>query len=192
MPERTEFGFHRTNCGCRLCAINCEFIPGFLIPSDIPRLMEHFGFTDEKEFARQHLRASPGSLVMRDGVIFRIPCLVPRRQRNVSCQWLTPDKKCAVHEVSPYGCAFLDVHMSKEEQDARAQVALLQLEREFDNYAKLRGSTYAVLWHYLNNMGLTNIDPRIMRKRMNQQLKDEGLWDDEAGTTILIPKKEIR
>jgi hypothetical protein len=37
--RRTELGFERTVCDCRACKINCEFIPGFLLPSDIRRIV---------------------------------------------------------------------------------------------------------------------------------------------------------
>jgi hypothetical protein len=36
--RRTELGFERTVCDCRACKINCKFIPGFLLPSDIRRI----------------------------------------------------------------------------------------------------------------------------------------------------------
>ncbi len=37
--RRTELGFERTVCDCGACKINCKFIPGFLLPSDIPRIV---------------------------------------------------------------------------------------------------------------------------------------------------------
>jgi hypothetical protein len=37
--RRTELGFERTVCDCKACKINCEFIPGFLLPSDIRRIV---------------------------------------------------------------------------------------------------------------------------------------------------------
>ena len=37
--RRTELGFERTVCDCSACKINCKFIPGFLLPSDIRRIV---------------------------------------------------------------------------------------------------------------------------------------------------------
>jgi hypothetical protein len=37
--RRTELGFERTVCDCSACKINCKFIPGFLLPSDIRQIV---------------------------------------------------------------------------------------------------------------------------------------------------------
>ena len=48
---RTEFGFERTACACSECAINCRFIPGYLIPADLDRIAGHLGSENLIEFA---------------------------------------------------------------------------------------------------------------------------------------------
>ena len=41
---RTTFGFNRTECACEECALNCRFIPGYLIPTDIAAIAHHLGY----------------------------------------------------------------------------------------------------------------------------------------------------
>ena len=64
-------------------------------------------------WAREHLRASKGLQVFNPmtGKKLQIPSLVPAKQSNGHCHWLQSDGRCAVHENSPFGCAFLDQHM---------------------------------------------------------------------------------
>jgi len=73
--RRTELGFERTVCDCRACKINCEFIPGFLLPSDIRRIALHLGYSNPVEFALDNLLASPGAIVVDRGQIRRIRTL---------------------------------------------------------------------------------------------------------------------
>lgn len=37
--DNHEFAFARTVCSCRLCRLWCEHMPGFLVPSDLDRLI---------------------------------------------------------------------------------------------------------------------------------------------------------
>ena len=53
MPEaRTTFGFHRTEGACEECALNCRFIPGYLIPTDIAVIANHLGYDNLIEYQR--------------------------------------------------------------------------------------------------------------------------------------------
>ena len=81
--ERFEFGFRRTACACAACVNNCRHLPGYLVPADVPRIALTLGYADVTEFARDHLLASLGALVMKDGERFRIPTLVPRRRLQI-------------------------------------------------------------------------------------------------------------
>src|SRR5262249_50868590 len=83
---RTELGFERTVCDCSACKINCKFIPGFMLPSDIRRIAEHLGYSDPVGFALDNLLASPGGIVMDHGQIRRIRTLTPARRKDGACK----------------------------------------------------------------------------------------------------------
>ncbi len=105
-PERTEFGFARTVCACPDCTLNCQYIPGYLIPADLERIGQyHAPGAEIFDWARGHLLASPGAMVRRGDAVFRIPTLVPARRPDGACLFLTADERCAIHVVAPFGCA---------------------------------------------------------------------------------------
>ena len=91
--RRTELGFERTVCDCKACKINCEFIPGFLLPSDIRRIALHLGYSNPVEFALDNLLASPGAIVVDRGQIRRIRTLAPDRRQDGACLFLDCDLK---------------------------------------------------------------------------------------------------
>ena len=91
--RRTELGFERTVCDCRACKINCEFIPGFLLPSDIRRIALHLGYSNPVEFSLDNLLASPGAIVVDRGQIRRIRTLAPARRQDGACLFLDCDLK---------------------------------------------------------------------------------------------------
>src|SRR5262245_26676119 len=103
---RTEFGVPRSTCDCVECVMNCRYMPGHLIPADLDRLLE--GVADPGKWAEDNLLASPGALAMNTttGRTFRIRTLVPAVKPDGSCIHLTEDRKCAIHENAPFGCAF--------------------------------------------------------------------------------------
>src|SRR4051812_14553427 len=108
-PSRSEFGFSRTQCACPECVRSCEHVPGYLVPADLQRMRDQLApGQDLTEWARKHLLASPGALVMRAGQMFRIRTLVPARRTDGACLFLTADRHCAIHRASPFGCAFFD------------------------------------------------------------------------------------
>jgi hypothetical protein len=122
---REEFGFKRSECACRKCQIWCEHIPGSLIPSDLERLVPPG--VDPLAWAEEHLR------VQTTGVSFlmnpetnhklMIVALVPAKSTNGHCHWYF-DRKCTVHEASPFSCAFFDCHMAQGEKDHRSMMAV--------------------------------------------------------------------
>ena len=167
--ERHEFGFPRTKCSCRMCEINCEFVPGMLIPADISRLMKNFAETDAEKFARDHLLASPGAVVVHEGEVKRIPTLVPRRGAdNRRCHWLTDDNQCSIHAVAPFGCAFADAHMSRQQAHRRMTPALIQVMRSAET-----GGLYSRLWQLLESEGRTAPGPELLRQEMQAVLDRE-------------------
>jgi hypothetical protein len=167
---RVEFGFGRTVCGCAEDVLNCQFIPGYLVPADLPRLAGAAGHTDLLEFARSHLLASPGALVgMADGSTHRIPTLVPARAPvSGYCRFLTAGGLCGVHGAAPYGCAFFDSHMTRAECDRRSAAGLRAIMadvRECGDYFRV--------WLKLWSEGRRAPDPRASRARMAA-----ALWDN--------------
>jgi Fe-S-cluster containining protein len=166
MPEvRKEFGFARTVCACGECTINCHFIPGYLIPADLERIAARLGYDDLIEFAINNLLASPGATVLDGGQVRQIPTLVPARRSDGACLFLNGQDSCSIHGVSPFGCAFFDVHQSKEESDLRSSNGLAQIDS-----AWRAGHLYAQLWLLLETLGFTAPNPAEARARMNAVL----------------------
>ncbi|MBY0522726.1 MAG: hypothetical protein K2R98_04985 [Gemmataceae bacterium] len=112
-------------------------MPGTLDVSDLPHLCP--GDRDVFSWAEEHLRA----LTCKP-----VPTLVPARQANGHCHWLI-DGLCAVHEHSPYGCAFFEAHMTDAEGERRA-AATIQARR--DDAAQ--NGLYFRVWQHLCRNGL--------------------------------------
>jgi Fe-S-cluster containining protein len=112
--------FQRTVCGCAQCVQCCKEQPGHLIPSDITRIQEFLNRPVEGLLA-----ASQGALVLdiQEGRQFRIRTVVPKTERG-RCVFLTPDDKCGIHPVAPFGCSFFDTHMSVVEGQKRSSWGL--------------------------------------------------------------------
>jgi hypothetical protein len=87
--RKTKFGFERTVCDCGACKINCKFIPGFLLRSDIRRIAEHLRYSNPVEFPLDNLLASPGAIVMDHGQIRQIRTLTPARRQDGACLFWT-------------------------------------------------------------------------------------------------------
>jgi hypothetical protein len=52
-PNRTEFGFTRTECACEQCIACCENLPAYLVPSDIEAIATHLGYDNPVHFAME-------------------------------------------------------------------------------------------------------------------------------------------
>ena len=162
--QRTEFGFPRTVCACTDCTECCRHVPGFLVPADLTRLHEHLAPNEDLlDWARRHLLASPGALVARASQRFRIRTLIPARQPNGSCIFLTADGHCAVHPVSPFGCAFFDVHMQADEATARSTAGLRAVLTDWLSF-----NVYADIWQELAAAGLKAPPPEEGWARLNR------------------------
>jgi hypothetical protein len=171
-PSRTEFGFCRTVCDCQACTLNCRHLPGFLVPADLERLHRHLApDQDLRAWARQHLLASPGALVVRRGQKTRIPTLVPARRPDEACTFLTDAGRCAVHAVSPYGCAFFDGHMERAVADRRSKRGLQAVLEAWD-----AGEMYAHVWVGLAGFGLVAPPPEVAREQMRRARAEEPPW----------------
>ena len=135
---REQFGFRRTVCGCDLCRAPCRHMPGSLDIGDLPRLCP--AGQNVLVWAEEHLRALTDK---------PFPTLVPARQTNGHCHWLY-EGKCAVHEVSPYGCAFFDSHMDGAEVKHRSAATV-----EARRADQLNNGLYYQVWRHLCVRGLT-------------------------------------
>lgn len=167
--SRTEFGFHRTVCACAECVRNCRHIPGYLIPADLDRLRQHLApGEDLLVWARRHLLASPGAKVLQAGRVFRIPTLVPARQADGTCTFLTAEGRCAIHAVAPFGCAFFDAHMPTVEADRRSSRGLQDVLE-----AWVQGNVYARIWMALHEAGRVAPPPEVCRQQLRQALAED-------------------
>ena len=163
-PARTEFGFSRTVCACHECTLYCRHLPGFLVPADLERLQQHLAPSEElRTWAPRHLLASPGALALRRGQPFRILTLVPARRPDGACLFLTDAEQCAIHAVSPFGCAFFDAHQPSAEADRRSQHGLQAVLEAWE----ARGP-YARLWVELAGNGLAAPAPEVARQQLQR------------------------
>jgi hypothetical protein len=155
---RTEFGYLRTSCDCQVCQNNCRIMPGFLIPTDLGRLLPPS--TDPFAWADENLLASPGALILRAGKLDRIRTLVPATKADGSCIHLTGCGRCAIHPVAPFGCAFFDCGPE------RGQLSQHGLYEVLDAWQR-RPTLYAALWDHLWANGRQQYPPEELRARMS-------------------------
>ena len=152
---RTEFGVPRSECGCEGCRTNCMFMPGFLIPSDLQRMIPNH--VEPLAWAETNLLASPGALVQRDGERFRIPTLVPAVKPDGSCIHLNGCGACSIHAVSPFGCAFFSCTQDVPNMSAAGLWSIYTAPPEH---------LYHRLWRHLDNFGKRQERAEVLRARM--------------------------
>jgi hypothetical protein len=160
-PDRVEFGFARTICACNDCTAYCRQVPGYLIPADLERLRQQVAVGDFQQWASQHLLASPGALVMQRGKLFRIQTIVPARQTDGACVFLTPESRCAIHALAPFGCAFFDSHQTADEADRRSSRGLRAILEDW-----IANGPYAQLWTGLHAAGRVAQAPENLRSSL--------------------------
>jgi len=164
MSERTAFGFARTECACAECVRNCQHMPGYLIPEDLPTMAAALGYDDWYQFARENLAASVGATVLTsEGQVCQIPTLVPQRQASGACKFLSAEGRCTLHAISPFGCSFFDCQQSKAEADARSVRGLQQIAQDW----AMRGM-YAHLWLFLDAHGIRAVPPLEAKARLRE------------------------
>ncbi len=167
MP-RIELGYARTSCSCEECEFNCRFMPSYLLPADLPRLHEADAQEGEglEAWAMRRLLASPGFTMATGTGPAQVPTLVPARKEDGSCVHLK-DGLCSMHEVSPYGCAFTDAHMTEFEVRTRTMAAIHTLIEEL----RRPGNDYLRLWKLLWEAGRRNRPPAESRRLMSEAWK---------------------
>jgi Putative zinc- or iron-chelating domain len=170
-PARTEFGFCRTQCDCLECTRSCHHIPGYLVPADLERMHQHLAPDQNLHaWAKQQLLASPGALVLRHDQMARIHTVVPARRLDGACIFLTESGQCAIHAVSPFGCAFFDSHMRHQEADRRS---IRGLQAIIDAWNA--GEPYARVWVFLAGNGLVAPSPEVARQQLKRAGDDKHL-----------------
>jgi len=155
---RTEFGLTRTSCSCAGCVLNCQFMPGFLVPSDLGRMIPPGA--DPLVWAETNLLASPGAVAWHNGKAFRIPTLVPAVKPDGSCINLQ-DGLCTIHENAPFGCAFFDCQSPL----GGASAALAAVHQEWHT----EGSLYVRIWMHLAVKDKMQQPAEKLRERMRQK-----------------------
>ena len=140
--------FQRTVCGCKADRENCHQQPGYLVPGDLERIAAYLG--NEPKDVHELFWASPGAVVARDGQLYRIGTITPRREEvngKARCVFLNDDGQCVVHPVAPFGCAYFDVHLPLEEGQARSMWGLRTIIED-GAYTALRNLlTAATSWN---------------------------------------------
>ena len=168
--KRTEYGIDRTECACPRCSAFCQFMPGYLVPADLDRIIPKWELDDPDPkhdpltWAESNLLASPGALVSKGFELFRIPTLVPARLESGACIHFTAERRCAIHPVAPFGCAFFGCD---EETAAKMWANHKALEDVYQ--AQLdRSSLYGTIWEHLWKMGKRAPTPEVARALMEK------------------------
>ena len=134
--------FERTVCACAECVACCKKQPVPLALGDFERIGDRLG----EDVARSKLWRSPGAIVGKlvagELSMFRIRTITPRADATGRCVFLGADDRCEIHDVSPYGCAFFDVHMERREGNRRADWYLRGIN-DNPEYARLRSTLEA-------------------------------------------------
>jgi len=133
----TDHGFARTECACPDCVACCRRQPGPLAPGDLERISEHL-YGSAIMLSLHLFWASPGAVVMNTATreLAMVGTITPRLDGG-RCVFLQADDRCAVHEVAPFGCAYLDMHMPEPVAQARV-VWLYQTIMHDAGYQRLR------------------------------------------------------
>jgi hypothetical protein len=147
--------FARTECACAQRTECCNVIPGMLIPADVERIYRQENvFT----YARSHWLASAGAIVQIDDTITRIPTIVPARQANGACKFLTANNLCGIHTSAPFGCAYNDTHMPYRDGLARSRWAISEVYND-----RITSGIYTLVWEYLACRRLFALPPEVAR-----------------------------
>jgi hypothetical protein len=151
-------------------------MPGYLVPADLGRVHRHVRPEEDlTAWARGHLLASPGALVLRGYRVFRIPTLVPARRQDGACTFLTADGLCGIHAVAPFACSFFDTHMGAAEGDRRSGPGLRAVLQ-----AWFAGGPYARVWAALFEAGLTAPAPEDCRRQLREAAEGPDMCREAA------------
>lgn len=166
IPRRYH-GVIRNCCSCSRCTAHCMEQPGFLVPEDLKQLIP---LNDNAEaWAKEHLQASLGALLMNQSHVLRIGTLVPKPRALLTddpyplasecqdvagsnrCHWLDEGDRCKVHHDAPFGCAFFCDHEQDQQAEEQARISHYALTRMHVGFPKGNADikAYSQLWKYL-------------------------------------------
>ena len=168
--ERHDYGFVRTVCACETCRANCRHLSGVVSPCDLKRWERQYGATEDiHAWYLTHLAASPGARVLSEGVVLRLPTIVPLRLHGTTqrCHWLTAAEACSIHNSAPFGCAFFDCQQSAAVGQHRSDRLHLDI---FYDY--LTWGPYRKLWTQLHANGNIVDAPEQARAAMAHQAQE--------------------
>lgn len=96
--------FEPSSCQCGACRSTCETLPGHCAPGDIERIAAHIGMVGDAVFLQEQFQPTAGPTVNYWGEDVNIPVIRPML-RDGRCVFLTPDNRCGICAVRPFGCA---------------------------------------------------------------------------------------
>lgn len=163
--RQMRFAFERTISNSPEDLLNCQYIPGYLIPSDLQKISKHLGYDNAILWGLDNLLASPGAVVLYQGKRLSIRTLVPQRQENTHCKFLK-NNLCTIHSISPFGCAYFDSDMTRDEADRRSTAGLIEVMKEW-TYSF---SDYTGLWTILFLQGKVSPSPNKLREKLQEAL----------------------
>jgi Fe-S-cluster containining protein len=154
---KTLIPYERTKCSCSECRACCKTMPAYLGVLDIEKIAEFLGVTLPEVMNK--LEASSGALVFSNkSGLRRIETIVPSSRPDGSCVFLSKDGKCKIHPVAPFGCAFFDMHMTREEGNKRSSPMLQLIEQDMVYQLQIRA---------LKKRGQISERPEVKRQRLN-------------------------
>ena len=184
MEQDVRHRFERTSCDCELCKVPCRHMPGAMIPGDLEAISDHLGVHMSGPWVEEHFRASEGPRVRYQGVWFSVaPSMVPAQKEDGSCVFLDDDGRCEVHPVAPFGCAYMDMHMGKEEADARSMAMMGEQVED----AQSEDGFYTTCIRVLAGKGLVAPPLRERRENFHRELKtvEEEKTNGEQGDVVV-------
>lgn len=112
--------FERTTCDCQECVRCCTEQPGSLADGELEAIAGYLGRPVADVLTK--FWASPGALLLnvRTGEPYRQGTITPQLRAG-RCVFLSPDNRCTIHPVAPYGCRMFDTHMQPAEAQPRSQ-----------------------------------------------------------------------
>lgn len=147
-------------------------MPGALIAGDLERIAEYTSNSvDNPTWVMNHFCASDGAVVETqvtvDGEVrrlqFNVPSLTPVQRADGSCVFLGDDNRCTIHPVSPYGCAYHDIHMLAAEALPRSRYAIEQHIRSHNSH-----DVYSQWCELLTSLHL--VAPPLLERRQKMEV----------------------
>jgi hypothetical protein len=148
-------------------------MPGVLGVGDLNRIAEVLGYADIEAFAQDHLVVVDGLKVaiqppgQKTKRLVSIPTLAPAARADGSCHWLEGGR-CSIHAVSPFGCAYIDAHMSNSDTERRSVFLYRELLADLE-----ADGQYTRLCAGLRRKGHIGLAVDLQRYRLVKAMKRE-------------------